>query len=258
MKNYLYRIKVGCKPTTFAFWWLFRLLMIYAFVASFFKEPFDITVPVWTAIGFVCTFFWEISMASNENSFLRFLPSSIQTFAILGIFASSFLGRFLNLNYSTSWFDPLLQFLFGAGAVFFGWEIACAIIKKEKRSATKAMQFYVAFGIAFFAIQVLELFEFSIDQILGNLTGTVTDTQHWSFALAQGTARENPLLDPISPDRWPIMDTMIDMTLSTISAFIALLIVNVTKYRLKGKFKYDLDFEASSQKNSDSETEVLQ
>ena len=38
------------------------------------------------------------------------------------------------------------------------------------------------------------------------------------LALAEGTAKEATLFDPIYPERWPIMDTMADTVLNAIGA----------------------------------------
>ncbi len=244
MKEYIHRLKAGCSKGNFVLWWLMRLLLVYAFAVSVAKEGYDITVPVGTALSFVSTFLWEMMMASPPKSFLRFMPSSMQTFINLGLFAYGFLGLFLNFSYNTLWFDPLLKCYYCAFAVFFGYEIAWAIIKKQRSSATKAMMFYVAFGVSFIALNVLELYEFAFDQIAGAVTGMPTDLQHWSFVLAEGTAREKNVMDAIDMGRWPLMSTMADIVLGTISAFVALFIINVYPYRNKGKFRYKTDFEA--------------
>lgn len=245
MKEYIHRLKDGCPKGRAAVWWIFRLLLIYAFVASFFREPFSATLPVQLGISLAFTFSWEICMAFPEKSFLRFIPSALQTFLILGLFAASFGGRFLNLYYDTTWFDPVLQFIFGGASVFFGYEISWAIMKKEKFGVTKAMAFYVAFGIFFVSLNLCELFEFSFDQIAGMITGQPSDMQRWSFELAQGTKSEAKLLGSIDPGRYPVMDTMIDIILNTVGAFTALLVVNIFPYRHKGKFKYKTDFETA-------------
>ncbi len=244
MKDYINRLKEGCPTVILALWWILRLFLAYAFCMSIAKDGYGVEVSVGTALSFLSTFLWEIMMASPKNSFLRFMPSSIHTFINLGAFAYGFLGLFLNFSYNTVWFDPLLKCYYCAFAVFFGYEIAWAIIKKQRSSATKAMMFYVAFGISFIALNVLELYEFAFDQIAGAVTGVPTDLQHWSLALAQGTARERNVFDAIDPSRWPLMSTMADIVLGTISAFVALFIINVYPYRNKGKFRYVTDFEA--------------
>lgn len=245
MKSYIKRLTDLCPKRRFVFWWVFRLFLIYAFVSAFFRNPFDPTLPVQIAFSFLGMFAWEICMLFPKNSFLRLLPSAIQSFSIPLLFAATFCGRFLNLCYDTSWFDPILQFVFGGASVFFGYEISWAIMKKEKFCVTKAMAFFVAFGIFFVLLNLSELFEFSFDQIAGMITGQPSDMQHWSFELAQGTKSEIKLFNAIDPGRYPVMDTMVDIILNTVGAFAALLIVNIFPYRHKGRFKYQTDFETA-------------
>lgn len=85
MKAYFKRLKDACPTRRFIFWWIFRLLMVYAFVAGFFKTPFDITDPLQVAANLLCMFVWEIFMLFPEKSLLRYVPSSVQSFLIVGI-----------------------------------------------------------------------------------------------------------------------------------------------------------------------------
>ncbi|MBQ8503211.1 MAG: hypothetical protein IJ491_02925 [Clostridia bacterium] len=245
MKEYIRRLRDGCPKGVFALWWVFRLLLIYAFVSSLLHGPSAAILPVQLGLSLVLTFAWEICMAFPSKSFLSFLPSGLQTILTIAVFASVFCGKFMNWFYDTSWFEPLLQFLLGAVSIFFGYEISWAIMKKEKRSTTKAMAFYVAFGLFFVSLNLCELFEFSFDQIVGIITGQPSDLQHWSFALAEGTASQTRLLPPIDDSRYPIMATMLDIILSTVGAFTGLLIVNIFPYRHKGRFRYKVDFEVA-------------
>lgn len=244
MKSYINRITEACPKWIIALWWILRLGMIYAFVASFFKTPFDVTVPVQVGLGFICMFAWEFCLARPKSA-LSLIPHTMQTVLILYIFAACFCGKFMGLYYSLPWLDPVLQFIFAGAAVFFGYEFSWALMKKEKYTATKAMAFFVAFGLTFVSINLLELFEFSFDQIIGLITGNPGDAQHWSYALAQKYGNVFRLLEPIDPARWPIMDTMIDIILNTIAAFTALLIVNIFPYRHKGRFRYELEVETA-------------
>lgn len=243
MKNYIQRLKKGCPVAGFAYWWLLRLLMLYALVAGFFKDPFDLGATLQFAITIVAMFAWEFCMAMPEKSFMRLLPASLQHFSSALLFSAAFLGEFLNLYYAVPWLDAALQFIFGGFAVFAGYEIACALTIRDKYSCTKAMQFWVAFGIGFISMNLLELSEFFLDQLVGMTTDSVGNAQQWCFALAENTAREKPFIDSIDPSRWAIMDTMSDIILNTVSAFLALLIINLFPYRLRGKYKYDMEFD---------------
>lgn len=238
MTEYFQRLKSGCSKGTYAFWWLLRIATVGIFIESLFREPLNPSALVQTGTNFACMFIWELCMAMPEKSFARLLPSSLQTALNVGLFVAAFGGRYLNLYYNTAWFEPIFEFVFGGFTVFAGYEIACAYVRKEKRTATKAMLYYVAFGVGFIAANVLEIFEFSADQVIGLITGTCGDNQFWSYELVEGTARENMLLSPIVNERWALMDTMNDIVLNTVSAFTALLILNLYPYRQKGRFRY--------------------
>lgn len=101
MKEYIGRVKSNCKTWELVFWWIFRALMIYAFIAGFFKKPFDISDPLQVGANFIAMFAWEIFMLFPEKCFVRHMPSLIQDFSIVMIFAASFCGKFLNFYYDS-------------------------------------------------------------------------------------------------------------------------------------------------------------
>ncbi len=243
MKDYIQRLKKACHPAVAVLWWLFRLPVLYALISSVISGSSDISAIIQYALTLIAMFMWEICMAMPEKSFMRLLPASLQIFSSGLLFSAAFLGEYLNLYYTIPWLDAVLQFIFGGFAVFAGYEIACALTIRDKYSCTKAMQFWVAFGIGFMAMNSLELFEFFLDQLTGALTDVPGNAQHWSFAVAEGTLREKTVFDPIDPTRWAIMDTMADIVLNTASAFVALLIINLFPYRLRGKYRYDMEFD---------------
>ena len=242
MKDYIQRLKDGCPPHRFVFWWVFRALMIYAFIAGFFKKPFDITDPLQVGANFLCMLLWEIFMLFPEKSLLRHIPSTIQSVMTVGIFCASFGGKFLNLYYELRWWDSALHFLGGGIAVFIGYEFVCAYLKRDKKSAPLPLVLFAALGFSFVAANLWELFEFAFDQVAGMMSGYPGDAQHWSLELALGTPKELTLFDPIVAERWPLMDTMGDMVLNVVGAGICYLILNIYPYHHKGRFKFDLDF----------------
>lgn len=242
MKDYIQRLKDRCPTYRFVFWWVFRILMIYAFIAGFFKKPFDITDPLQVSANFILMFLWEIFMLFPEKSLLHYMPSATQSITIVGIFCASFGGKFLNFYYDIRWWDSALHFLGGGIAVFIGYEFICALIKRDKKNVMLPLVLFAAFGFSFVAANLWELFEFSFDQVAGIISGYPGDAQHWSLELALGTAKELTLFDPIVAERWPLMDTMADMVLNTVGAVICYIILRIFPYRHKGRFKFDLDF----------------
>lgn len=242
MKEYISRLKKECGKHTFILWWVLRLLMLFSFVASLLDETATPTCQIHTAICFVGSFLWELSMAMPRKSLFRLLPASIHTAINVGLAVSSFAGIYFELYYASRFFDPLMHAYFSFVAVLYGYEIAYAMIKKEHFAATKAMVYYVAFGISFILFNIWELGEFFSDQLLGHLTGEVGNAQFWSVSMAEGTARAKSLIPPLVSERQPLMDLMGDVLIHTFSSFAALIFVNLRPYRLRGKYKYDAEY----------------
>lgn len=255
MKNYISRLKENCSTRTFVFWWIFRLLMVYAFVVGFFKKPFDITDPLQVGANLLCMFLWEIFMLFPEKSTFRYVTPGFQTVFIPGIFAASFGGKFLNLYYDSRFLDSFLHAWGSMVCVFFGYELICAIMKKERKPASLTVIIFASVGFSFMCSTLWELFEFAFDQF-ACMTGGIGDAQHWSRGLAEGTPKIATLFDPvfdgtntvalpggeiINPgDRWPIMDIMGDMFLNVIGALAGFIGLKVYPYRHKGKNKIEI------------------
>ncbi len=251
MKDYLNRITTACSKKTYALWWFFRLLMVYAFIAGFFKKPFDITDPLQVFANFLCMFTWEIFMMLPKKCAFRHISPGYQTFLIMGVFAASFGGKFMNFYYDIRFWDTALHFIGGAAGVFYGYEYICAIMKKENRSASLPIILIGAVGFSFIGATLWELFEFCFDQVAGIMSGMPGDSQHWSLALAEGTPKINTIFDPIVPERWPIMDIMGDIVLNTIGAACAYVFIRLNPYRHKGKYKFTYEEENNIKETAD-------
>lgn len=242
MKEYIKRLRKNCPTWRFVIWWIIRASLIFAFVKGFFPaegKAFDITDPLQVGANFLCTFIWEIFMLFPEKSFPRHIPSSVQTFLMIGIWCGSFGGKFLNLYYDFRWWDVILHFVGGGACVFFGYEIVCAILKSRKADAPMTLVLLGAVGFSFLGATCWELFEFGFDQIAGMMGGYPGDAQHWSLELALGTPKELTLFDPIVEARWPLMDTMADIVLNSVGALLAYIFIKIYPYRHKGRFKFD-------------------
>ncbi len=247
MKEYISRLKDGCKLHTFIYWSLLRLLMLFglvwfAFIGSMEESVTFLSGQIHIIVCFCASFLWEFSQAMPKKSLFRQMPASIHTALNTGLFISSFFGIFHNQYYAMRLFDPLMVAFFAFWSVLYGYEIGYAIVKKYHFAATKAMVFFAAFGVSFIFFNVCELGEFLCDQIIGLVTGEVGNAQFWSVALAEHTGRQGSLIPAINPERVPLMDIMADIIIHSVSAFVALIFINIFPYRLRGKFKYDIDY----------------
>ena len=241
MKEYIKRLTAKPSVVSIAWWWILRIITAVFFVKSI-VEGADASVPIQMGLSLAAMFGWEICMAAPEKSFMRLVSPVYQNISSALLCITAVGGKYFGIYATVPYIEMVLQFIFGGFMVFVGYEIACTLSIRDKYSCTKAMHFWVAFGIAFIAMNALELFEFTFDQLTGFFTGTPGNAQNWSAALAEGTVRENSFLPAIDSGRWPIMGLMADIVLGTVSAFIALLVINLRPYRLRGKFKYDMDF----------------
>lgn len=238
VKDYFIRVKENCKPWEIIVWWVFRGLMIYALVASMIgvsngtREMADVTQVL---ANLAAMFAWEIMMMFPEKTLFRNVPSYVQLLITFMAFCGSFGGKFLNFYYDLRWWDSGMH-LFNSGlAVLIGYEAIVAMQKRDKKECSVAIVVFASFGFALFVSTAWELFEFFADQFMCNPeTGAIGDAQHWSYALAEGTAKEATLFDPIYPERWPIMDTMGDTVLNAIGAVAGWLILKFFPFHHKG------------------------
>lgn len=233
MKYYINRILSNCKKWELCWWWLFRLGMIYAMIQGFRRVPFDITDPLQVGANLAGMFAWEIFMAMPKKNLFRNMPSYIQDMSVVLIFCASFCGKYLNFYYDVRWWDAALHTICGGAGVILGYEVAVCMLKRDKKTASKAVVLLCALGFSFVVSTGWELFEFTFDQI-SLAGGSIGDAQHWCFELAQGTPKELTLINPVDPARWPIMDTMGDIILNTIGAAVAYIGLKIYPYHHKG------------------------
>lgn len=252
LRKYFERIRSGCKPWQICEWWLFRIPMIYALIAGFFKQPFDITDPLQVFANLVGMFAWEIFMLFPEKCFLRHIPSYVQVYTVIGLFLASFGGKFLNFYYDIFWWDAVLHAFGGLEAVMVGYEVITAMQRRDKAVIKPSFVLLASLGFAFILSTGWELFEFTFDQIAcvmsnGNIANA-GDAQHWSIMLAQGTPKLRTVFPAIYEERWAIMDTMGDIVLNTIGSAAAYIILKICPFHHKGKYDVNASFTAEKEK----------
>lgn len=239
MKNFLRRCKGECSNRTYAFWWGIRLAMVGLFIKSFFDEPFLPVISFEILMNLGIMFVWEICMFMPKWTVFRYVQPFIQTVIIIADFIAVITAYIFNFYYEVRLWDSFLHFCGGAGIVFFGYEFACALIKKEKKTASFSMIALASVGFSFMCSTMWELFEFSGDQVIGLVTGEVASSQFWSYERLIGTDKIQTLFEYLDIGRYPIMDTMGDMFLNTTGALLGLVILLIYPYRHKGRFKLD-------------------
>lgn len=241
MKNYFNRVVSSSKRWERCVWWIFRLFMVYAFIKGFLKKPFDITDPLQVGANLAGMFAWEIFQALPAKNLFRRIPSYVQDFSVPGIFCASFCGKYLNFYYDVRWWDSALHLIGGAALVLLGYEVVCAMQRRDKKVCSVPVVLLCALGYSFFIGTFWELFEFTFDQI-SCIGGSVGDAQHWSFELAKGTAKEFTLFSPVYDERYAIMDTMGDIVLNTVGALAAYIALKLFPYMHRGKHDLNREF----------------
>lgn len=257
MKEYFKRIRANCKTWEICFWWIFRALMIYAFIAGIVgvvKGENDLSDPLQVFANLLAMFAWEIFQMFSEKRFVRYIPSIIQDVSVIMIFAGSFGGKFMNFYYDIRWWDSAMHLISGGICVLLGYEIVTAMLKRDKKNASLPVILLCALGFSFFVSTCWELFEFTADQVMC-MGGAYGDAQHWCFELAKGTPKEATLFDPVYPERWALMDTMGDIVLNTVGAVVAWVALKLFPYHHNGKISdVNAEIDAMNKQSAKRET----
>lgn len=95
------------------------------------------------------------------------LPRSIQVFIIVFIFAALFLGEMQSFYQKFWWWDSMLHLLSGIALGFSGFLIVYILYKTGRFSASPFLLSILAFSFALAIGTLWEIFEFSMDGLLG-------------------------------------------------------------------------------------------
>lgn len=236
MKDYIKRITTQPHKIELIYWWILRLLMIYGIFDSAINgdEYLGSSQPLQMAANLVGMFGFEFFQLMPAKSRLRLFSPRFQNITILGFFLGSFCGAYLNFYYAVPGFDKVLHALGTAEAVYIGYEYICATQIKFKKTCPHQIANLCALGFGFVLANAWELFEFLYDQFFGG------DAQHWSYENALASANGIPEnifhLFPVTDlSRFALMDTMGDIVLNFVGAFLMYAFLCILPYRHKGK-----------------------
>ncbi|MEG2395542.1 MAG: hypothetical protein RSB11_00770 [Oscillospiraceae bacterium] len=257
MKGYIKRLLSGAKKWEIVLWWAVRAVMIGAII----KTIVDAFMPAkgGEVIGnsdqiaqltanLTLMFLWEMCQAFSEKRFFRYIPSYVQDVLAVFILLTSFGGAFLNLYYKLWWWDTVLHIVGGAFCVLGGYELVCAVQKRDRVYAHLTIVLAAAFCFSFFAGTGWELFEFTYDQLGGG------DAQHWSYANAIATSY-HPIFDPVNKigldpsARFPIIDTMADIVCNTLGAVGGYIILRFFPYHHRGNGNLNAKYKGNTKKH---------
>ncbi|MDR0314970.1 MAG: hypothetical protein LBH71_03335 [Oscillospiraceae bacterium] len=215
------------------YWWILRIFLLTPLIFNWESNHEGIVFQL--AANFAATFMWEIMQLLPQKTMFAYVSPKFQNVTILFIVAGTIFGAFLDWYYTIWWWDSMLHVFGGAMMMFVGYELISAIQKRDQSIIPLNILILCAFGFSFFLGTVWELFEFFYDQF------TLSDSQHWSYANNDGL---RDLITTI-PERFPIMDTMIDMTCNTFGTFVFTFILRRYPYNHKGKNDLNKKFGAN-------------
>lgn len=239
MKDFFKKCKGECSNGVYTFWWIIRLAMVGLFIKSLFDDPFLPVISFEILMNLGIMFVWEICMFMPRWTVFRYIQPLMQTIIIIADFIAVVTAYLFNFYYEVRLWDSFLHFCGGLGIVFFGYEFACALIKKEKKTASLSLILLCSVGFSFMCSTLWELFEFTGDQVIGLVTGNLASAQFWSYSRLIGTDKIQTIFEYMDIGRYAIMDTMGDMFLNTAGALLGITILKIYPYRHKGKFKLD-------------------
>lgn len=248
IKNYFNRIFTSVSKIELIYWWILRVLMIYAFFDTLFSGSSYTASnpPIQIFANLVGMFAYEIIQLFPEKNRLRFFSPHFQNITILGFFLGSFGGAYLNLYYALPAYDKILHAFGTAEAVYIGYEYMCATQLKIKKVCPPQIANFGALGFGFVLASAWELFEFTYDQFFGG------DAQHWNYKLALEAAGGDPdkifqMIPMLDPSRFALMDTMGDIILNFVGGLLFFGFLSLYPYRHRGKNDVNKIIEAQLQ-----------
>lgn len=260
VKNYFNHIFSTVSKIELIYWWILRGLMIFGIIESTINPStyYGSNQQLQMLANLAGMFAYEIAQMLPDNNRLKLLSPKFQNITALGFFLGSFGGAYLNFYYFLPGYDKVLHGLGTAEAVYIGYEYVAATQLKLKKTCPHQIANLCALGFGFILSSAWELFEFIFDQFFGG------DAQHWSYTNALLSADYNPekifylfSLDHFSSDdqlmRFALMDTMGDIVLNFIGAFIMYGVLCIIPYRHKGKLNVNRIIEEHNAENKSKE-----
>ena len=198
-------------------YWLFEALIVSTMIATIVllatgKDPRETGIPHILLCALALVLY-------NVPSFVQwrfhvYVPSTIHIFILIFIFAHFVLGEVARVYQQSAWFDKILHATSGVAIALIGFSLV-NIFNTSSNTHLKLSPFFVAFFSFCFSLAVAalwEIFEYSIDSLFS------TNMQRY---IPPEEIRQAMELQQIEkPQGYGLIDTMSDMIVSTISAFV--------------------------------------
>lgn len=213
-------------------WWVVRLLFIYAAIMHTDNRQRMlclINMLALFAIPFFRFVFPKSTLFGNISYRCQHIINVMEFFG-------SFLGNFIDLHAKVSKYDRILHFISGPAAVFAGYLIYKAILKKEKKLDSHSPLLGSTYGMcfSFMIIPIWEITEFFGDFFYG------TQNQGYWYApfdddIFYRIFGRGAITDGGQLPLWDTMMDMIDATMTTFASAIVLYIVLIIIEKQKKK-----------------------
>lgn len=158
-----------------------------------------------------------------QRAFKVYVPSVIHIFVLLFIFAHFVLGEVVGVYTTSAVFDKVLHATSGFAIALLGFSVINLLNNSSSNSAFKLNPFFVAFFSFCFALAIAllwEIFEYASDSLIG------TNMQRYK--------PPTDAIQAVTPKQgYGLIDTMVDVIVSTVSAFIVSVIGYIVLRRKK-------------------------
>lgn len=163
--------------------WVIRVSFVFGMLYAFFVSRDFATAWLVTA-GLVLSFIPQLI----RRSFDVRLPTAYELAIVVFIYASLFLGEFVNAYNNFWWWDKVLHALSGVMLGYVGFMILVILNMQKQFTAGPKMVAFFTFSTAMASAGLWEIVEFTVDKLgYGPMQHGLEDTM-WDIILASGGA----------------------------------------------------------------------
>jgi hypothetical protein len=219
----------GAKPWHYMLWWLFRGVILYALIRNLIRIFANSggklgNNEVQLIVVGLCTFMWEIFQFLPKNHVFRWMPPAIQDVSCM-FCVVAVAGRVWSIYGRVPAWDSIVHIICGYLVVLAGYELVAAFERRDNIKFPRSATLLMAMGLSFFVAAFWEVFEFTFDQLADS------NTQDWIYKESHEWIPALPSEAVEGVSRYALLDTMSDIIMHTISAFVAVVQLRFFPYR---------------------------
>lgn len=194
----------------YAFWWIVRIIIIYALIKSILAgDPNKLVLRLSAKLA--SSFFLPVVHVFPRKVFLARISYRVQTIAAIMLLLTAVFGQYRGFYNSIEWYDAYLH-VFGCFVfVFGGYELAMAL-KRDRLPLSPVVAAVSGFGLSFFFAVGWEIFEFICDTLIEG-----ANSQNWMNINSEQLLAILPSMDP---RRYALLDTMSDLIFGTVGSIL--------------------------------------